>query len=331
MKTFIVYLATNVLNGKRYIGATSRGIAMRKRKHFQDARAKRPGCRVFNAAIRKYGADAFEWSVIATASSFDEMMREEVRLIEELKPEYNITAGGQGMIGLVRTREWMEKTSRALKGRKHPPELVERMRHYSKERLFKSVVCLNDGRFFRSHKEAALFYGIGKRRIGEVTSGREISCDGYSFVKSDRPFTEVEIKIELARIEERREAWDARRNKEKRRPIICLNDLTVHPSGRAAAAAYGIAISRVMQLCQTGRVLNPENDLRLSYYDKWCEANPMKIKFFVSSGESFGCDAPLGSDRDCYALPKDADRFEFWRQKTGDDRIRGHAMVWEVA
>jgi hypothetical protein len=57
----------------------------------------------------------------------------------------------------------------------------------------------------------------------------------------------------------------------------------------------------------------------------------MKIKFFVSGGEQFECDAPFGSDKDCYALPKDADRFEYWRQKTGDERIRGHAMVWEVA
>jgi hypothetical protein len=56
----------------------------------------------------------------------------------------------------------------------------------------------------------------------------------------------------------------------------------------------------------------------------------MKIRFFISSGESFVRDAPDGSDFECLALPKDADRFAFWRKKTGDKRISGHALVWEV-
>lgn len=56
----------------------------------------------------------------------------------------------------------------------------------------------------------------------------------------------------------------------------------------------------------------------------------MPIAFFVSSGDRFIADAPEGSDLECYALPKDADRFAFWRRKTGDDRIKGHAMVWQV-
>lgn len=55
----------------------------------------------------------------------------------------------------------------------------------------------------------------------------------------------------------------------------------------------------------------------------------MRIKFFVSSGETFAAEAPDGSDAECRALPRDADRFAFWRGKTGDSRIQGHAMVWE--
>src|ERR1700674_5840201 len=80
-KEFVVYLATNIVNGKRYLGATSRGLKVRRYKHFQDAKANRPGYRVFNSAIRKYGEGAFEWRIISTASSFEEMMEEEIRLI----------------------------------------------------------------------------------------------------------------------------------------------------------------------------------------------------------------------------------------------------------
>jgi len=56
----------------------------------------------------------------------------------------------------------------------------------------------------------------------------------------------------------------------------------------------------------------------------------MKIRFFVSSGEKFIADVPDGADRECLALPKDADRFAFWRKKTCDQRIAGHAIVWEI-
>jgi hypothetical protein len=54
----------------------------------------------------------------------------------------------------------------------------------------------------------------------------------------------------------------------------------------------------------------------------------MRIRFFVSSGEQFELTAPDGSDAECKRLPREADRFAFWRRKTGDSRIRGHVMVW---
>jgi hypothetical protein len=56
----------------------------------------------------------------------------------------------------------------------------------------------------------------------------------------------------------------------------------------------------------------------------------MNIKFFVSSGESFTCKVPNGADKACLVLPKEASRFDYWRKVTGDKRLIGHAMVWEV-
>lgn len=54
----IVYLATNTLNGKRYIGATKGTLKERRRRHRWEAK-NRPYCRVFHAALRKYGEAAF--------------------------------------------------------------------------------------------------------------------------------------------------------------------------------------------------------------------------------------------------------------------------------
>lgn len=116
----IVYMATNAVNGKRYIGVTKRTLAERKYQHLHDAKAGRRGCRIFFAAINKYGEEAFEWSILATIETYADALNEEIRLIAELKPEYNITRGGQGVVGVPRTPEWRANMSKGLMGRESP-------------------------------------------------------------------------------------------------------------------------------------------------------------------------------------------------------------------
>lgn len=62
-----------------------------------------------------------------------------------------------------------------------------------------------------------------------------------------------------------------------------------------------------------------------------CQTVEMQARIFVSSGECFTVNVPDGTDRECLALPKHADRFAFWRRKSGDKRIVGHTLVWEIA
>ena len=254
-KSFVVYMATNTINGKRYVGATSRGLSVRRSKHFGDAKGKRPGCRVFNAAIRKYGADAFTWKVLATLSSHDEMMIEEVRVIRKMAPEYNITSGGRGMIGIQRTPEWTEKIASALRGRKLKPEQIEAMRHMDKSFQFKSIVCLNDARFFPSIKAASEFYGISDNSIGEVLNGRQFKCgkDNLSFVFSGMPIDRGQCVEMLADVMRRRFESASKR---KSRPVVCLTTGVEYKNAVSAAAANGISPSRVMQLCQNGGATN---------------------------------------------------------------------------
>lgn len=276
-KTFIVYMATNTSNGKRYIGATSRGLIIRKTKHLQDARATRPGCRVFNAAIRKYGNDAFEWAIVSTLNSFQEMMQEEIRLIADLKPEYNITRGGQGIVGVPRTPEWTAKVVAKLKGRKMSEAQRQKLIGREQRHAFKSIVCLNDGMFFESIKAAASHYGIRKKSVSEVLSKRSLACGGgqgvgFSFVYSDRPLSIEEIEAEVVKIKEERIDGKRRRAKSKSRPVVCLMDGIEYSSARAAATKYGITPSRIMQLCQLGGAT--QSGLSFKYSDQ--EHAPIK-------------------------------------------------------
>lgn len=126
----IVYLATNRINGKRYVGVTGNGLAFRRRQHEQAPNNKRTTCRYFHAAMKKYGPGAFDWIVLSTRETFQEALREEVRIISEIKPEYNLTTGGQGSKGRVVSQEQKDHHSKVMKGRKKPPEFGEKIRLY---------------------------------------------------------------------------------------------------------------------------------------------------------------------------------------------------------
>lgn len=63
----IVYCALNIVNGKRYIGQTTRDLDKRKKEHI--SLSKNGSKFAFHLAINKYGEDVFEWSIIDVAGN----------------------------------------------------------------------------------------------------------------------------------------------------------------------------------------------------------------------------------------------------------------------
>ena len=127
-KPGIVYQRTNLINGKHYIGATA---ATATERAAQDVRqALNGGGRLIERAVRKYGADMFRLTVLKRCPDMVEAFAEEARLIALLKPEYNLTKGGEGNIGYRYTEEQLavrRGRQSPLKGRKRPIEVVERI------------------------------------------------------------------------------------------------------------------------------------------------------------------------------------------------------------
>ncbi len=85
----MIYLITNTINGKRYIGKTTQPLDKRWYQHCKNA--EYGGDTYLYKAIRKYGAASFRCEYLA-----DGLDEEEILLIEQLKPEYNMTLGGDG-------------------------------------------------------------------------------------------------------------------------------------------------------------------------------------------------------------------------------------------
>jgi predicted GIY-YIG superfamily endonuclease len=100
----IVYKATNKLNGKVYIGYTSKTLQQRIYSHFKKSlNAKEKAFnQPFKLALRKYGKENFEWEELFSCITKKEACEKEIEMIDHYKSitpnGYNMTFGGEGGI-----------------------------------------------------------------------------------------------------------------------------------------------------------------------------------------------------------------------------------------
>lgn len=118
-----VYLATNQVNGKTYVGI-SISVVKRWKKHKYDARSGK-GKHAFACALRKHGADNFTWQVLAEFPSEPLAKQAEIYTIAQGYGDYNETKGGGGCSGLSPAAQ--AKKSAALKGRPKSEETRRNM------------------------------------------------------------------------------------------------------------------------------------------------------------------------------------------------------------
>lgn len=103
-ENFIVYKATNKVNGKKYIGLTKRTLEDRIYRHVRESEKKdlHTYNTPFKRAIRKYGIDNFEWEILEEGLTENEAYDLEKYYIEKYKTYYkfsnsngyNATVGG---------------------------------------------------------------------------------------------------------------------------------------------------------------------------------------------------------------------------------------------
>lgn len=101
MNIYTIYKATNIINGKSYIGFDSKW-PNRIIKHNQNYKNQN---RKFYDAIKKYGWDNFDWSVLYQSYDRNHCLTEmEPHFITEYNSfnnGYNMTLGGEGTFGFV--------------------------------------------------------------------------------------------------------------------------------------------------------------------------------------------------------------------------------------
>ena len=211
-----VYIHRNKINGKRYVGITSKnppesrwksnGSGYIKNKHFWNA-------------IKKYGWENFSHQIILVDEDYEFACKVERCLIKHYKSNdrkygYNKSIGGErAALGVHRTEEQKKKLSElnkgkvmpqhirdkisqtekgrifpdevkkkisaANKGKKFTEERKERLRkpHYGQART--KVKCVETNEIFDSLKEAANTHNIKYQSISDVCRGNRPTAGGY--------------------------------------------------------------------------------------------------------------------------------------------------------
>lgn len=90
----IIYQITNKLTNDFYIGKT-KNPKERFYKHKYNAINNKSQAHIYRA-MRKYGVENFEFSILESVESNDYLNEREIYWIKQLKPKYNMTKGGDG-------------------------------------------------------------------------------------------------------------------------------------------------------------------------------------------------------------------------------------------
>lgn len=276
----IIYLAT-FPNGKMYVGQTICDLEHRKNQHRNEA--DRGEGSTFHKAINKYGFNNIKWEVIDSGSNQKELDDKEKYYIKKYRTftgyrnckGYNRTLGGEGVRGLIHSKDTRTKISNSLKGKlagNNNPSA-------------RKVVCINTGEVFDTMKEASAKYGSPYHHICSCCIGDRLSSgidkDGnklvWMYYKDYKKLTKKEIadKIKYAeesRIGENHHWYNTNMSDESRekmsksaieryknnvhpraKSVICITTGEVYNSAAEASRKTGACRSSITQCCSGKR------------------------------------------------------------------------------
>ena len=124
-----IYVTTNNVNGKKYIGQCSLQQKNKTESYLGSGKA-------LKAAISKYGRESFSREIIFVAFSAADLNWAEQTLIEEFNATksaewYNIAPGGRASLGFTgkkHSKERNEKLSEKMKGHSVSQKVIDNMR-----------------------------------------------------------------------------------------------------------------------------------------------------------------------------------------------------------
>lgn len=176
-----IYKITNLVNGKVYIGQTTKTLKRRWTQHCSvKGNYKR---NAMACAIRKYGKDKFIIEQIGSATTIEELNQEEVYWIKELNSlapnGYNLDSGGKNKKPHLQTRLKL-----SIIGGSTPFDVYKITESIGYHRSFKILKTEYVGTWINK-SECAEILKIEHKNICNCLLGKRKVCEGYIFKYKD--------------------------------------------------------------------------------------------------------------------------------------------------
>lgn len=181
-----VYCIKNKINGKEYVGLTTRSLEKRWKQHIQES--KKEGSWEWNTplgnAIKKYGEDSFEVFVLEKCETQEDLKLKEKYFIEQRKSlavfgGYNLTKGGDGRLGCKHSEETKKKIGLGNKGKTYSKESIERMKQAAKIRSVGKLSPMQGKKHTEEAKLKIISHLIGRKQSEETRKKRSESMKAF--------------------------------------------------------------------------------------------------------------------------------------------------------
>ena len=169
----IIYKATNLINGKVYIGQTIKPLNRRKIEHFSSAKTNNKT--YFWKALSKYGIDNFKWQVICICSNIDSLNEQEeyyIKFYDSMNVGYNLMSGGNNGFHSEITKKKMSKKHSGKNNPMYGKKSAMKGKRFSKEarkNMSESQQGEKHWNYGKHRSEET------KRKIGNALQGRVLA------------------------------------------------------------------------------------------------------------------------------------------------------------
>jgi group I intron endonuclease len=228
-----IYLITNLLDSKKYIGITSKGYKNRFQHHCSQGY-------YLTSAIKKHGRGNFKLELLMQVETKELAAEHEIRLIKELNTKYpngyNFSNGGQTP---CHTPEVREKISQKLTGRKVSEEHLRKIQENAKKHGEKrrGVPRPKFSKEWKSNiskgAKGKVLSESHKKSISEALRNSEKfrNCTKGTYFKTNNPNNNLELREKIARAK-----W---------KPIYCVELDTTFLSSKFAAEVLNIKTNSI--------------------------------------------------------------------------------------
>ena len=155
-----IYCIQNKTNRKQYVGLTTKSLQERFGYHVAQAKINALKNMVIAKAIIKYGSENFTIRSLEECDNYETLKTQErywIGKLDTFNNGYNMTKGGEGLLGYKHTEETKKRMSERMLGNTYNKGhfLGKSHTEETKKKMSDKKVGANNGMFGRGHSEEA--------------------------------------------------------------------------------------------------------------------------------------------------------------------------------